>query len=402
MKRYIVILLAVVLLAGCSEDKPATKALTFMVYMAADNSLSDYALADIDEMERADFDPSEVNVIVQADLSDYAEDPGCYRWLIEPDSLFDYEISSPRIKNLGEIDTGDWQSLVSFYNWCIDKYPAEEYVLSIWSHGNDWYSYPTNPNKFCPDNNSGSFFDIPEGDLQQAFAGFKQNPDLVILDACHMQSIEIISEIYTDCDYVCGSIDVIPNNGFPYAEIITQISRSPKNYTNLPQLYVNSYLPGGSQNWTGQLNQRVSASLIDCNLFSEQILPALVQFMEIYQNSGSTDLAVFRRECLEFNDLEIDIDIIQLFSLIEQYGSNSDLTAAAQDLSSQVITANDFYNYPAGVIGNLLVTFPEDDDLSTWEDLRQSYELLEFNQLTGWYDFLYENVILPATINSLP
>ncbi len=393
MKKYLIFIVICLLLSSCTVETPPRKAVTFMVYMAADNSLSEYALADIDEMERSSFDVSRCNVIVQADLSEYDDNPACRRWQIMPDGLYDHQISSPVIGQLGEIDSGDWHSLVSFYNWCITEFPADRYVLSIWSHGNDWYSYPTNPNKFCPDSESGSFFNITAGDLHKAFAGLKENPDLVILDACHMQSVEVISEIIPDCNYICGSTDIVPNSGFPYAEVITEVCNSLfTDYCSLPEFYVSSYEPGGTQNPTGAIHQAVNASLIKTGTFSDSILSRISQLVDFGLENPEVhdDIMAARAECLEFNDLEIDVDLIQLCSKLSAMTDNQELSDIAAQISCDLIASNDFYNYPAWIIGNVLITFPEIADSESWMNLQNDFQLLRFDQFTGWSNLINE------------
>jgi hypothetical protein len=390
--KYFFISLACILLISCSDDRPVKKAVTFMIYMAADNSLSSYAVSDIDEMERSVFDPAQANVIVQADFSLFANDPGSRRWEIIPDGLWDFEVSSPIIENLGEIDSGDWRSLVAFYNWCAAAYPADRFVLSIWSHGNNWYSYPSNPNVFCPDSDSGNNFDIPAGDLQNAFAEFKFKPDLVILDACHMQSIEVISEIYPYCNYICGSPDIIPFSGFPYTEVITEVCDNDKyDYCNLPGLFVASYEPGGSQNLTGSINPRVSASLINSTTFSDEIIPVIqdmISYTELDKQMRD-EIITAADNCYKFNDLDIDIDLIDFFVRISENTTNEGLAEITGKIQPQIISANSFYNYPAANIGNLTITITSQDTFHSWLNLRSEYHQLNFDELTNWYNFIY-------------
>lgn len=385
MKKIIVVLAAVLVIFGCSNDEPVKKDVTFMVYMAADNSLTEYAKLDIDEMERAVFDPASANVIVQADFNIYEENSGCRRWQIVADSLYDYQISSPEIADLGEIDTGDWQSLKSFYNWCVSEYPAERYVLSIWSHGNDWYSYSTNPNKFCPDHQNSSYYNIPDGDLHNALRGFDETPDLLIVDACHMQSVQIISEVYTECRNVCASPDLVPETGFPYAEIITKVCRT-SDYSTLPEIYVDSYIPGGSQNLLGQLNQEICASIVNCSTFSDQFLPAF-QDMVAYLIANpqlNSEIIDSRDQCLEFNDLDMDVDLMQFIKILKENTEDQQLIDYISDAESSFVQSSSYYNYPAYDVGNALITFPDYETIESWNNLKADYNKLIWGEITNW------------------
>ena len=82
--KYFIILLVGLVLLGCSGEDKEKKALTFLVYMAADNSLTDYVFPDMSQMEMADFDPDQVNVLAQAALVASAHDSSCRQWQITP------------------------------------------------------------------------------------------------------------------------------------------------------------------------------------------------------------------------------------------------------------------------------------------------------------------------------
>ncbi|MCF7920821.1 MAG: hypothetical protein K9N06_12995 [Candidatus Cloacimonetes bacterium] len=390
--KYLIMIVAGLFLFACSENEKTEKELTFLVYMAADNSLSEFATSDINQMELADFDPEKTNVIVQADFLYNAEDPSCRRWQIYPDGLYDEIVSSPVIDQLGEIDSGDWHSLTTFYNWAVAEYPADEYVLSIWSHGNDWYSYPANPNHFCPDFDSSSWFDIPGKDLQQAFQHFKRKPALVIFDACHMQSLEVLSEIISYTSKICGSTDIVPNQGFPYHDVISSLAvESPiSNYDILPQIFVDSYRTGGSQNYQGQINQPVNASIINTDVLADTILTNISELVT-YSLNNNVDRQKFltaRERCYEFNDLSIDVDLFQFLNFLLENDLETDLYNISSRLAQQIFINRDYYNYPSYFLGNILITFPEEADLDHWINLRDQYYQLDFHILTGWGDFI--------------
>jgi hypothetical protein len=392
--QYLLLILSVLLLFACSDNEKPEGDLTFIVYMAADNSLSEYALLDICQMEMADFDPSRVNVIVQADFLYTEDNPACRRWRILPDGINDEIITSPVIEELGEIDSGDWHSLTDFYNWAVDEYPAQNYVLSIWSHGNDWYSYSSTPNHFCPDHESSSWFDIPGKDLQQAFRHFNCEPDLVILDACNMQSLEVLAEIAGDTDRICSSTDIVPSLGFPYHDILTSLSAdlpAAINYDVIPHLYVDSYLPFmGSQNYQGEINQPVGASMIKSEVLSDSLLVMIADLVD-YALNNTVAPEVFlaaRAQCYEFNDLEMNVDLFQFVSFLMEEEIDSELYNICSGIKALMFINRDYYNYPSYDLANILVTFPETANRESWNNLQEQYRLLDFHLLTGWADFI--------------
>ena len=115
--RYLFILFIYFILFGCS-DESCQKDWTILVYMAADNGLNYAVSADIAEMQAADFS-DDINLVVQVDYSEDNEITGAYRYRIYPDEkkLIDY---------LGEIDSGDYNTLTAFANWGFNKYPSHK------------------------------------------------------------------------------------------------------------------------------------------------------------------------------------------------------------------------------------------------------------------------------------
>ena len=120
---------------------------TFMMYIS-DSDLEYFAITDIVEMESIGSS-KDVNIIVQFDRWDGYDSPKsddesngnwetAKRFYITRDcdgNLKDHEIHSHAVEDIGEINTGDASELVSFVEWAMKNYPAENYALDIWDHG---------------------------------------------------------------------------------------------------------------------------------------------------------------------------------------------------------------------------------------------------------------------------
>jgi hypothetical protein len=115
---------------------------TVLVYLAADNNLAPFGVADLDEMERAGSDP-EVQVVVQGEFSTtdlkYSPCPSC-----AAPSTFRYPIRSTGdtaigpdlpIDVIGSRDMTQPATLRDFIAWGRQEYPAERYALVLWNHG---------------------------------------------------------------------------------------------------------------------------------------------------------------------------------------------------------------------------------------------------------------------------
>lgn len=139
------------------EREGCLKEWTVLIYMAADNDLSPYALWDLHEMEsklskelNLGASTSQVDVIVELDT---IRDTGVRRLhMFQTDEeyrsdlgLQDYEmmderfIRSPVVKWFPEKGPGRVQSaegrFKNFLSWGVQNYPAKKYMIVVWGHG---------------------------------------------------------------------------------------------------------------------------------------------------------------------------------------------------------------------------------------------------------------------------
>ncbi|MDQ3007176.1 MAG: clostripain-related cysteine peptidase, partial [Chloroflexota bacterium] len=111
---------------------------TVIVYSAADDEVLEETMwFDVNEMELVGSNP-QLNIVVQIDRyggaftgdGDWAD---TRRYLITQDNDLS-TIASPIVESVGEVDTGDPQTLVDFVTWAVQKYPAKKYALVLSDH----------------------------------------------------------------------------------------------------------------------------------------------------------------------------------------------------------------------------------------------------------------------------
>ena len=188
---------------------------TVLVYMAADNNLWQNAVADVNSMESVSL-PANLNLIVQTDMPADSGYPGGQRRKIRPDNS--PSITSPLLESLGTIDSGDPQTLASFANWGFQKYPSQRRMLVIWGHGDNWFK--ADEGKWiCPDEGAQSLISVSDGELKEALSGLPRL-DILLFDACSMQSLEVLAEVGQAADIVIASEELVPAAGFPYQTIV--------------------------------------------------------------------------------------------------------------------------------------------------------------------------------------
>ena len=389
--KYILLLLAIFILFSCAEKDE--KDWTILIYMAADNGLYQAAVQEINEMETADFSEN-INVIVEIDNSEYGIFSEARRYKIQPEKNIDEtNITSPVIATLGEIDSGDYHNLTAFANWGFSHYPSRKKALIIWSHGNGWHA--SNSVQFCPDNESNSYIDAPNGDLKKAFEGMNYHLDLLIFDACLMQELEIISEIYSSADFIIGSEDEIKQTGFPYGSfekndilsIWEDFISTRELSLQIANSFYDSYKPGGSQNYEGDIFP-ISCSVLECSKFSK-FLNDFSSFCQEWKNNASDSyFENARQNCYEFNDLQSDIDIKEFFFQLLQEDISDDLSQQTEEILADIdesFISQKSYDYPAETIGTATIWFPVSEEI--YMNLKNEYESLNIST-TGWSEFL--------------
>ena len=186
---------------------PASRRWTLLVYIAADNDLSEAGLKDITEMCQAGSS-SELHVGVEIDT--YGEHTGSIRYEItEPD----YQGVAHRtvIERLSEKNTGDPAVLESFLKWGLERYPAQNRLLVVGGHGVGFRS----PVRDIAYDDFGTSLNMTEMEGALEGAGINSTNRLQILgfDACLMNMLEIAHHFADQADIVVGSQHTEPGDG---------------------------------------------------------------------------------------------------------------------------------------------------------------------------------------------
>lgn len=349
---------------------------TVLVYMAADNNLATNGKLDINSMESV-AQPESLNIIVQADFPE-----GAKRYRITQD--YSSEISSPVLQHMGSIDSGSYHTLRDFINWGFAAYPAERKMLVIWSHGNSWYK-SEDSKWICPDDGSQNLISVYNGDLARAFEG-AVHLDVLMFDACSMQGIEVLTEVHQFADYVIGSADLVPVNGFPYETIIPLFSGSLTSIiTQIPELYVESYLP-----W-GELNPGPNYWTTTCSSIATALIPQFnAVFSEFNGNyyDSATSVMEIRQQCFSMNDGMADVDLRQFLGKLGESGLpgvSSLATNLSQMWNTMVISSAATSPVFVDDIGTAAIWFPDFRLNFTWGWNR--YSGLSFAD-TGWGSYI--------------
>src|SRR5919106_3658128 len=211
-----------------SVDPSSLAEWTVIVYSAADDEVLEESMwFDINEMELVGSNP-QMNIVVQIDryASGFAGDgdwSDTRRYLITQDSDLN-SITSPIVQSLGELDTGDPQTLINFVTWAVQNYPAKKYALVLSDHGGGWTGG-------FSDMTSSSYSDLSIPEIVSSIEQIRQNTgvdkfELIGFDACLMGQIEVFGSLYPYSNYMVASEEVEPGYGWSYAAWLEQLAQN--------------------------------------------------------------------------------------------------------------------------------------------------------------------------------
>lgn len=202
---------------GPAQAQQTIAAWTVMVYIAADNDLERYADFDLNEMERVGSTAA-VNVVAQVDGL-----AGNVRRLFVTRDSAAFEVTSPVVATLDEINTGEPSALVDFAAWAIQTYPAEHYALVLWDHGGGWQGLAYDA---TAQHDSLSMAELG-GALALITLGLGRPLDLIGFDACLMGQLEVFGAIAPYGLYAIASEELIPGNGWDYQGMLRALNADP-------------------------------------------------------------------------------------------------------------------------------------------------------------------------------
>lgn len=201
--------------------------------MQADNDLEKYAYWDLAEMEKAA--QLDIPVVVELDLPG---NDGIYRLKVgankslPPLDQIDFSdwsldnLSSNIIAQFGEHQFSQPERLLNFLIDAEERYPTKHTLLVIWGHGEGFGSHLVAQfGGVAVDDNPHSKISIQEVNeaLKTYKTIFNKNIDILSMDACLMQTLEVATELIGNVDYVIGSTQIQDFRGLPYDSILKYI-----------------------------------------------------------------------------------------------------------------------------------------------------------------------------------
>jgi len=330
MKKVLGLGLAILCVMGAAawaDEKPVAE-WTFMCFLNADNNLDPYGVQDLDEMKKVGSS-DQVNVVV---LIDREKGPAKMLYIEKGKEVV--------LKEMGEIDMGDWKQLVSFVKFCKENYPAKKYTLDIWNHGAGWKLKKDQVFKgISYDDQSGNGISTPQ--LKLACAEIEkilgQKLDIMSHDACLMGMIEINAEQHEHCKYFVASEEVEPGDGYCYDYFLAPLVKNP---TMDAKAFAVAMVRGFAQYYANQRGTTTSAveqaKIPALIAKTDALADALVAGLKSAENKAAMKQVMTAVQKFYYKD---NIDLFHLCALLEQKINDAGVKAAAADVKAAVKAA---------------------------------------------------------------
>lgn len=331
------------------------------MYMNADNDLESQAIADVNELERADWPRAAIFVLLDRSPG-YDTSNGDWRGTrllrIAPDSAADQVIRSPEVNapELGlrigvdsELNLGAPSVLAAALRTARAASPDAHTALILWGHGSGWRAQPApRPTVHSP---TGRAFGLDETDddalllaeLAEALRGVappgaEQAVSVVGMDLCYGAMVEVATELVDHAAYLVASEGVVPASGWAYHHLVRQLAAQSHGVPS-PETFARTAVQSAAAAWTDYAGASISAVRL-----SEvaEIVDAHNELSDaLYAVAADADRRAALREVL-WNEVE------------DYYATPGDLNLDLGDLARCVSAA--FPDTPGIAAGSSLVT----------------------------------------------
>lgn len=373
-----------------SEHSTSRSKWTVLVYLNAANDLYTYSTTNVDQMERVG-DNTNCRFIVQwkqsRNIFPNSSFDGTRRYLVSSNTTDG--VQSELIQNMGtSVDMGVPETLADFIAWGKRNYPADRYALVIWNHGSGW------SRKGGPDSRSVSYDDetgnvIYTWQLRQALAN--QHLDIIAFDASLMQMIEVAYEIRDHADFVAGSEESPPGEGYPYDAVFQGFRNTPDGTTkDLSKGFVT-----GMINNPDYVNRKITQSVLETaklpavatavDGLADQLIQNRATVTSVWQNARGNAQSYSPSATRYYRDL------IHLCTFI---GADTTAAAGVRSAANQVVSAtgsaivwNAANENSKNSTGLSIDTTPG----TRFAGLQADYRLMQFGADTRWDDWLLQS-----------
>jgi len=332
-----------------------------MVYMNGNGSLE--SITDI-KMNELDSLPStsRVNILVQQ--SKLSQGGKAKRYHTGTEGAID---------DLDLTDMASPRELKDFIRWSKEKFPADYYILNIFSHGGGWKG-------LLRDEVSGHVMDIAQ--LKEALSG--EGVDIVSFSSCSMATVEVSYELKDSCNILISSQDDVPITGWPYDIILDSLLENPRQ---TPEGFSKTITDDYINYYSGMNMTNMSLSVIDLKKMS--FLVDKVNDFLINNPDNPEEIKKNRENSLLFYNKNY-IDTETFFNLIASSTLYSaEVKNSAEDVLYALKDSLIIFKKTGGSTSAKGISLYFSEDTDNMVDFNNnSYSSLDFGYNCNWEEFL--------------
>jgi hypothetical protein len=344
---------------------------TVLVWMAGDNDLEDFGSKDLRELKKVGS-TGDVAVAVQLDRM---ADEKTRRYFVRKGGVPAADV----VQELGETNTGDPAVATDFFAWGMKEYPSERVLAVMWNHGSgidedDIYQWQDRAlaraakqggrvsarrvravtatgfrralfattvrealvdRGIAYDDTAADFLDNVELKkvLDDVKARTGRGVDLLGFDACLMNMIEVAYQCHTVADYIVGSQELEPGDGWPYDKVLKDLAAHPSmDAAELGETVVKRYLESYDDDAITQSVMDMSCAKPAAKAVDE-LAAALIDAI-----ADGNEYKRFRQACNNAQTFDTPgfLDLVDLCEQITARTSVAAVKAAAADVIAAV------------------------------------------------------------------
>jgi pSer/pThr/pTyr-binding forkhead associated (FHA) protein len=255
-------------------------------------------------------------------------------------------IQSEMVVDLGEVDSGNVETLVDFAIWAINTYPAENYALILSDHGMGWFGGYTDS-----DNNNMDGIYLPA--LESALAyivtqtGIGQL-DIIGFDACLMAEVEVWAAVAPYARIGVASEESESATGWAYSGFLQRlIDNAEMDAYDLSKAIVETFviedlyyeINNFDPNYVMQDSTLSAIRLYELDAVIDA-LDGLVGTLENVDQAKVAEARTFTRNYEGFSDTEpFFLDLQHFGEMVCFTTSNNDVCDASDQLTSSIQSA---------------------------------------------------------------
>lgn len=375
------------------------KQITFLAYIAGDNSLASCVQADLKEMMRVGSNQN-MNVLAAVHTKQPGKSKTSNHYLVMPAKLVPQGI-------LPAMDSGKADTVIKAVDWAIKNFPSDMFIIVFWDHGSGAFNRtPACMRACCYDDSTGSF--LTDASLQQILAHAQKlrggkKTDVVAFDACLMADVEVAYALAPYADYLVASQETIPGEGYGYDQVLMRPAQGKITARQFAMNAVAAYetvYHGVVSNYT--------LSAIDLSKIGRVVSNSNALVMQLSNALNGPDAHAFinalkisrdEKHCTHF-EAEGHLDIIHFYSnLLGEVQKISVSKPKAYDALIKII--QDGIRIVSGAIATRVHgdDYPLAHGLSLYfpgDVLDSTYPTTAWGQKTNWVGFI--NQYLTATV----